>query len=71
MSVKKEGEPIHARMLSRKEAVRYIGMGETRTREFCSRIGAIKHIGRRVLFDKKVIDNYLDNMEPEGKTDER
>lgn len=41
------------------EASAYIGLGRTRTRELMDSIGATIQIGRRVVFDKEVIDNYI------------
>ena len=49
------------RMLSEKEAGTYLGLGRGKTREFCKDIKAIMHIGSRVLYDRTVIDSYLNN----------
>ena len=49
------------RMLSEKEAQVYLGIGRTKCRNFCQSIGAILHIGSRILYDKKVIDTYLND----------
>ena len=48
------------RMLSEKEAGTYLGIGRAKTREFCKKINAVTHIGTRVLYDRTVIDAYLD-----------
>lgn len=50
------------RLLSIDEAAVYIGLGKTRTRETLETFGATVKIGKRVLFDKKVIDEALDGM---------
>lgn len=50
------------RMLSIKEVCAYIGMGQTRAREYMDKIGATRKFGGRVLFDKTVIDAALDKM---------
>lgn len=49
------------RMLSEKEAQGYLGIGRTKCRNFCQGIGAVFHIGSRILYDKKVIDAYLND----------
>ena len=51
-----------ARMLSEKEAQTYIGLKRGKTREFGEKVGAIKRIGRRVLYDRVVLDAALDNL---------
>ena len=48
------------RMLNIKEVCIYTGMGQTRARQYMDTIGATKPFGRRVLFDKYVIDSALD-----------
>lgn len=47
------------RMLNIKEVCIYTGMGQTRARQYMDTIGATKQFGRRVLFDKTVIDKAL------------
>ena len=48
------------RMLNIKEVCIYTGMGQTRARQYMDTIGATNQFGRRVLFDKYVIDSALD-----------
>lgn len=50
------------RLLNREEMVAYIGMGRTAGRAWCEKIGAIRHIGGRTLFDKWVIDAAIDSQ---------
>ena len=50
------------RLLNIKEVCSYIGVGQTRARCYMEEIGATRRFGRRVLFDKKVIDNAINNM---------
>lgn len=50
------------RMLNIKEVCAYIGQGETNSRIYMDEIGATRKFGRRVLFDKTVIDAALDKM---------
>ena len=44
------------RMFSITEAGNYIGLGRTKTMEFCKEIGAVVHIGRRVLCETIKLD---------------
>ena len=46
-------------MLSEKEAQGYLGIGRTKCRNFCKGIDAVVHIGSRILYDRYVIDEYL------------
>ena len=50
------------RLLNAKEICIYTGLGRDRAREFMEEIGATRKFGRRVLFDKTVIDAALDKM---------
>lgn len=47
------------RLLNIKEVCVYTGMGQTRARQYMDEIGATKQFGRRVLFDKTIIDAAL------------
>lgn len=55
-------ENAEKRLLSIAEAAQYIGQGETRTRSYMEEIGAVRKMGRRVLFDRAVIDRALDEL---------
>jgi hypothetical protein len=50
------------RMLSEKEGQNYTSLGRTTFREFAAGIGAVHRIGRRVLYDRTVIDAYFDKQ---------
>ena len=50
------------RLLNAKEVCSYLNLGRNRGIEFAKSIGAERKIGRRCLYDKKVIDNYLDRQ---------
>lgn len=50
------------RLLSVNELSVYIGLGRNTARKFAEEIGAVKHYGKRVLFDRVVIDKALDQM---------
>ena len=60
MRKKKTEGNYTVRMMSHKEAAAYIGLGLTTSRRLLEEIGAVVHVGKRVLFDKKTIDEYLD-----------
>ena len=48
------------RLLNIKEVC--IGIGQTQARKTMQEIGAVRRFGRRILYDKIVIDTYLDDM---------
>lgn len=50
------------RMLSADELAKYVGLGRHTARQFAEEIGAVKHYGKRVLFDRVIIDKALDQM---------
>lgn len=50
------------RLLNRAEMVAYTGMGKTAGGNWCRKIGAVRHIGARVLYDRKVIDAAIDAL---------
>ena len=54
------GDISQKRMLSEREAQTYVGLGRSATRNYCQSIGAITHIGRRILFDRYKIDKALE-----------
>ena len=53
---------IVKRMLSEKEAQEYTGLKRGKCREFGEEIRCITHVGRRVLYDRTVIDAYFDRQ---------
>ncbi len=56
------GKIEEKRLLNIKEVCSYIGVGQTQARRYMEEIGATRRFGRRVLFDKNVIDNAISNM---------
>lgn len=56
------GNIAEKRLLNIKEVCSYIGVGQTQARKYMDKIGATKQFGRRVLFDKNVIDSALDEI---------
>ena len=51
-----------ARLLDLNELQIYVGLGRNKAIEWGKSIKADVHIGRRVLYDKSVIDRALDKM---------
>ena len=50
------------RLLSIGEVCTYLGIGHEQARSYMDKIGATKKFGRRVVFDKTVIDAALNEM---------
>jgi len=50
------------RLLDVNEVCMYLSLGHNRGIEFAKSIGAERKIGRRCLYDKVVIDRYLDQQ---------
>ena len=51
------------RMLGACELAKYLSMGKTRAVEFGKQCGACRRFGKRLLFDRVVIDNALNQLE--------
>lgn len=51
------------RLMTILEASSYIGMGTTCARQWLEKIGATRYFGRRVLFDRAVIDATLNGAQ--------
>lgn len=62
---KAEKSAVEKRMFSEKEARSYLGLGRNKTRDLCSEINAVIKVGGRVLYDKTIIDKFLDNARKE------
>jgi len=56
------GKIEEKRLLNISEVCSYIGVGQTQARRYMEEIRATRRFGRRVLFDKKVIDDAISNM---------
>ena len=50
------------RLIDANEVCMYLSLGRNRGLEFARSIGAERKIGRRSLYDKVVIDRYLDKQ---------
>lgn len=57
-----KGEIAEKRLLNIEEVCIYIGLGQTNARRYMEEIGATRRFGKRVLFDKHVIDKFINNM---------
>ena len=53
------------RLIDANEVCMYLSLGRNRGVEFARSIGAERKIGRRSLYDKVVIDRYLDKQAQE------
>lgn len=62
-NIKKEKDK---RLLDASEVCIYLSLGRNRGIEFARSIGAERKIGRRCLYDKVVIDRYLDAQAQEA-----
>lgn len=60
--MKKEIQANNRMIPNQREAVAYIGMGMNCGRKFLDQIGATVKIGKRVVFDREVIDRYFDSL---------
>lgn len=66
--IAKDYKVIEPRMLNQKQAEEYTGMGRNTLSEFVSKAGARRKIGKKVLYDKRAIDEALDALETEPAT---
>lgn len=51
------------RMLDVNALCEYISMGKTRATEFGEKCGAKRKMGKRTLYDKRIIDRALDELD--------
>ncbi len=54
------------RLLDTPELMAYTGLGRNNAMRWGNEIGARVQIGRRVLYDRKVIDRHLDDLAEEN-----
>lgn len=57
---------MEKRLLNLNEFMAYVGLGKTKGMEWAKEIGAVRHLGRRVFFDRVIIDKALDDMPMNG-----
>ena len=65
MNKSSKGELSSVRMLTVEQGQLYTSMGRNTFREYCNKIGATRHFGRSVRYDKTIIDSALDAMDTE------
>ena len=58
---------VKKRLLSRKEACDYVGLGLNRGVAFCNKAGARIQAGGRVLYDRQKLDQYNDSQTEKSK----
>lgn len=51
------------RLLNTKELMNYTGLGESKARQWAAKIGCMKKIGRRTVYDREIIDNAINGLE--------
>ena len=62
-----KGSISDKRLLNVDELSIYTGLGRSTARKFAESIGAVKKFGRRVMFDKSIIDESLSGGDNDGK----
>lgn len=60
MKKRKEHDDVAARLLNEQAGTAYTGLGRTSFRNWATSIGARRMFGRRVLYDRAVIDAAID-----------
>lgn len=58
---------MERRLINADEAYKYLGMSRKLARPLLEEIGALRRFGRRVLFDRVVIDRWLDEGGKNGR----
>lgn len=62
MNQRKRSENADVRLFDVESLAAYLSIGKSGAIEFARNCGAEKRIGKRLLFDKKVLDKALDEM---------
>lgn len=63
MNQRVKTKEAETRMLDINSLCEYIGLGKTKATEFGEKCGAKRRIGKRVLYDKRIVDKVLDELE--------
>lgn len=50
------------RLLNKSEFCNYIGLGHTKAEKWAIEHGVVRHIGRRVLYDRVAVDKVLNSL---------
>ena len=56
------GKLSDKRLLDALEIAEYTGMGRNTARKFAEEAGALRRYGKRVLFDRLVLDRAIDDL---------
>ncbi len=70
MNLREKQGKNEVRMLDAQGLCDYLSMGKTRATEYAEKWGAKRKLGKRTLYDKKIIDKVLDELESEEETNE-
>ena len=62
MNQRVKAKEVETRMLDVNALCTYISMGKTRATEFGEKCGAKRKMGKRTLYDKRIIDKALDDL---------
>ena len=62
MRTRNKSNTSDSRLLDIQAAAEYLSLGLSTTRKVLQECGAMKKIGSRVLFDKKIIDEYVNKL---------
>jgi len=65
MNERKSVDPL-PRLLGRRELQAYLGLGATKATRLGDEAGARINYGKRVLYDRKLLDQYIDRMNKEA-----
>ena len=55
-------DTMEKRLLTEAEAMCFVGLRRTKLRQWAKDVGAVRHIGRRVLYDRVVLDRAVDEL---------
>lgn len=53
---------VASRLIGKEELCSYLGLGKTSAVKFAVDAGAVKRIGRRCLYDVRILDKAIDNL---------
>lgn len=60
--MKRERNEIKPRLMGITELMNYLSIGRAKAAEVATNAGACKRLGKRVLYDVKLIDSYIDTL---------
>ena len=63
MNKRQTKAPIaEVRLIGIDELASYLGLGRNSALRFGEEVGAVRRIGRRTLYDRRIIDNAIDKL---------